>query len=215
MGVLSVPLGGGNVQPETKYARLGGDRIAYQVFSDGPPDLVLTLGSFGHLDTAWEDPGSALFLRTLASFSRLIFFDRRGMGASDPLPPDPLPPWESYAEELAVILDEVGSERAAIMAAHDAGPTALFFAGTRPERTQRPHPSEYLGQVPGRRRLPDRDPRRGRRGAVSPDRPAVGHRGVGGDDGAQPRRRRAVSPLVREVAAYRREPAGRPRLPAR
>jgi pimeloyl-ACP methyl ester carboxylesterase len=57
------------------------------------------------------------------------------MGASDPLPPDPLPPWESYAEELAVILDEVGSERAAIMAAHDAGPTALFFAGARPERT--------------------------------------------------------------------------------
>jgi class 3 adenylate cyclase len=123
------------VQPETKYARLGGDRIAYQVFGEGPPDLVLTLGSFGHLDTAWEDPGSALFLRTLASFSRLIFFDRRGMGASDPLPPDPLPPWESYAEELAVILDEVGSERAAIMGAHDAGPTALFFASTKPERT--------------------------------------------------------------------------------
>jgi class 3 adenylate cyclase len=123
------------VQPETNYARLGADRIAYQVSGDGPPDLVLTLGSFGHLDTAWEDPGSALFLRTLASFSRLIFFDRRGMGASDPLPPDPLPPWESYAEELAVILDEVGSERAAIMAAHDAGPSAVFFAGTRPERT--------------------------------------------------------------------------------
>jgi pimeloyl-ACP methyl ester carboxylesterase len=123
------------VQPETNYARLGADRIAYQVFGDGPPDLVLTLGSFGHLDTAWEDPGSALFLRTLASFSRLIFFDRRGMGGSDPLPPDPLPPWESYAEELAVILDEVGSDRAAVMGAHDAGPTALFFAGTRPERT--------------------------------------------------------------------------------
>jgi class 3 adenylate cyclase len=123
------------VQPETRYARLGNDRIAYQVFGDGPPDLVLTLGSFGHIDTAWEDPGSAFFLRTLASFSRLIFFDRRGMGASDPLPSDPLPPWESYAEELAVILDEVGSQRAAIMAVHDAGPTALFFAGTRPERT--------------------------------------------------------------------------------
>ena len=123
------------MQPATKYVWLSGDRIAYQVVGDGPPDLVLTLGSFGHLDTAWEDPASALFLRTLASFSRLIFFDRRGMGASDPLPPDPLPPWESYAEELTVILDEVGSERAAIMAAHDAGPTALFFAGARPERT--------------------------------------------------------------------------------
>jgi class 3 adenylate cyclase len=123
------------VQPETKYARLGGDRIAYQVLGDGPPDLVLTPGSFGHLDTAWEDPGSALFLRTLASFCRLIFFDRRGMGASDPLPPDPLPPWESYADELAAILDEVGSQAAAILAQSDAGPTALFFAATRPERT--------------------------------------------------------------------------------
>jgi class 3 adenylate cyclase len=123
------------VQPETKYARLGGDRIAYQVLGDGPPDLVLAPGSFGHLDTAWEDPGSVLFLRTLASFCRLILFDRRGMGASDPLPPDPLPPWESYAEELAVILDEVGSPRAAILAQNDAGPTAIFFAATRPERT--------------------------------------------------------------------------------
>jgi class 3 adenylate cyclase len=123
------------VQPETNYARLGGDRIAYQVLGDGPPDLVLAPGSFGHLDTAWEDPGSALFLRTLASFCRLILFDRRGMGASDPLPPDPLPPWESYAEELAVVLDEVGSQRAAILAQNDAGPTAIFFAATRPERT--------------------------------------------------------------------------------
>jgi class 3 adenylate cyclase len=123
------------VQPETKYARLGGDRIAYQLLGNGPPDLVLALGSFGHLDIAWEDPGSALFLRTLASFCRLILFDRRGMGASDPLPPDPLPPWESYAEELAAVLDEVGSQRAAIMGQNDAGPTALFFAATRPERT--------------------------------------------------------------------------------
>jgi class 3 adenylate cyclase len=123
------------VQPETRYARLGDDRIAYQTLGNGPPDLVLALGSFGHLDIAWEDPGSALFLRTLASFCRLILFDRRGMGASDPLPPDPLPPWESYAEELAAILDEVGSQRAAIMGQNDAGPTALFFAATRPERT--------------------------------------------------------------------------------
>jgi hypothetical protein len=65
--------------------------IAYQVLGEGPPDLVMTTGSFGHLDMAWEDPGIALFLRTLASFSRLIMFDRRGTGASDPLPLDSLP----------------------------------------------------------------------------------------------------------------------------
>jgi class 3 adenylate cyclase len=123
------------VLPETKYARLGGDRIAYQVVGDGPPDLVLTLNSFGHVDVGWEEPGYALFLRTLASFSRVILFDRRGTGASDPLPLGSLPPWESYGVDLAAVLDEVGSEQAAIMAQLDASPMAIFFAGTRPERT--------------------------------------------------------------------------------
>jgi class 3 adenylate cyclase len=123
------------VQPETKYAWLGGDRIAYQVLGQGPPDLVMTRGGYGHLDMVWEDPGFTLFLRSLASFSRLILLDRRGMGASDPLPQDPLPPWESYAEELVAVLDAVGSERAAILAEMDGGPLALFFAGTRPDRT--------------------------------------------------------------------------------
>jgi class 3 adenylate cyclase len=125
----------GAVQPETKYAWLGDDRIAYQVLGHGPPDLVMTRGGYGHLDIAWEDPGFALFFRSLASFSRLILFDRRGMGASDPLPQAPLPPSESYAEELTAVLDAVGSERAAILAEMDAGPLALFFAGARPERT--------------------------------------------------------------------------------
>jgi class 3 adenylate cyclase len=123
------------VQPETRYARLDGDRIAYQVLGEGPPDLVLARRSYSHIDIAWEDPGTTLFLRRLASFCRLILFDRRGTGPSDPLPPDPLPPWESYAEELAAVLDEVGCERPAIMAQLDAGPTALLFATTRPERT--------------------------------------------------------------------------------
>jgi class 3 adenylate cyclase len=122
------------MQPETKYAWMGPDRIAYQVLGQGPPDLVMSVGSFSHIDIAWEDPGLALFFRRLASFSRLILFDRRGTGASDPVPL-PLPPWESFAEELAVILDEVGSDRAAIMAHVDAGPMALYFAATKPERT--------------------------------------------------------------------------------
>jgi class 3 adenylate cyclase len=121
------------VQPETSYAWLGRDRIAYQVLGQGPPDLVMTGASLGHLDITWEDPGLALFLRSLASFSRLILFNRRGTGASDPLPPDPLPSWESYAEELVAVLDAVGSHQTAILAELDAA--AIFFAGTRPERT--------------------------------------------------------------------------------
>lgn len=124
------------MQPETKYARVGGDRIAYQVLGAGPPDLVMTTGNYSHVDMVWEDPGIARFLRTLASFSRLIVFDRRGTGASDPRPLASLPPWESYAQDLTAVLDEVGSEQAALLAQLDAGPMALFFAGTRPERTR-------------------------------------------------------------------------------
>jgi class 3 adenylate cyclase len=124
---------GAGVQPKTRYAWLGQDRIAYQVLGEGPPDLVMA--SAVTVDVAWEDPGVALFLRSLASFSRLVLFDRRGTGASDPPPSDPLPPWESYVAELAVVLDEVGSERAAILAEIDTTPAAIFFAGTRPERT--------------------------------------------------------------------------------
>jgi class 3 adenylate cyclase len=124
---------GAGVQPETRYAWLGQDRIAYQVLGQGPPDLVMT-GAVT-IDVAWEDPGVALFLHSLASFSRLILFDRRGTGASDPPPPDPLPPWESHAEELAVVLDAVGSERTAILAEIDTTPAAILFAATRPART--------------------------------------------------------------------------------
>jgi hypothetical protein len=116
------------VQPETRYARLGEDRLAYQVLGHGPPDLVLTIGSLGSIDLAWEEPGSALFLRRLASFSRLILFDRLGVGNSDPRPLDPLSPWESSAEELVAILDEVGSERDLVVGSD----IALEDRGTHP-----------------------------------------------------------------------------------
>jgi class 3 adenylate cyclase len=123
------------VQPPTRYAWLGKDRIAYQVLGEGPVDLVFTPGSFGNIDMVWEDPAAALFLRRLAAFSRLIRFDRRGTSASDPLPLDALPPWESYADEVTTVLDEIGSDRAAVMALLDAGPMAMFFAATHPDRT--------------------------------------------------------------------------------
>jgi pimeloyl-ACP methyl ester carboxylesterase len=122
------------VQPETRYARLGQDRIAYQVLGQGPPDLVVTPGSFTHVDVLWEDPAAALMFRRLASFSRLIRFDRLGTGASHPLPLDRLPPWEAFAEELAAVLDEVGSERAVIQVGGDAGSMGMYFAAVKPER---------------------------------------------------------------------------------
>jgi class 3 adenylate cyclase len=126
---------GAGVQPETKYLWLGQSRIAYQVIGQGPPDLVVTNGSLTHMDIMWDDPAIALMFRRFASFSRLIRFDRLGTGASDPAPVDHLPPWESYAEELAAVLDEVGSERAAILVSNDAASMAIYFAGAHPEHT--------------------------------------------------------------------------------
>jgi class 3 adenylate cyclase len=123
------------VQPETKYLWLGQSRIAYQVIGQGPPDLVVTNGSLTHVDIMWDDPAIALMFRRFASFSRLIRFDRLGTGASDPAPLDHLPPWESYAEELVAVLDEVGSERTALLVSNDAGSMAIYFAGAHPERT--------------------------------------------------------------------------------
>ena len=89
------------MERSTGFARLGSDRIAYEVVGSGPTDLVWSAGSYGAFDIDWEDPRAELFLRRLASFVRLIRFDRRGTGGSDPLPLDALPPWESFAEELA------------------------------------------------------------------------------------------------------------------
>ena len=189
------------MQPETRYAWLGQDRIAYQVLGEGPPDLVMAAAVT--VDVAWEDPGVALFLRSLASFSRLILFDRRGMGASDPPPPDPLPPWESYVEELAVVLDEVGSERAAILAEVETTPAAIFFAGTRPERTSAlilVHASaKYVASDDYPIGLPIEVLRRS-----WPRSTSCGDRGHRRDLGAEPSRRRAVPPLVCEASARRR-----------
>lgn len=123
------------MERDTRYALIGEGRIAYQVSGDGPPDLVMSRGTFGSIDLDWEDPMSAAMYSRIAAFCRLIRFDRRGSGASDPLPLDALPPWESYVEEVVAVMDTLGSERATVMGMFDAGPMAALFAATRPERT--------------------------------------------------------------------------------
>lgn len=121
--------------PETKYARIGDDRIAYQILGDGPPDLVLTTGSTGHVDFRWDDPTFEDFYRRIATLGRLIAFDGRGSGASDPLPAGTRFAWESWVEDLGAVMDAAGSERAVIFGAVDAGFSAVMFAATQPERT--------------------------------------------------------------------------------
>jgi class 3 adenylate cyclase len=123
------------VRPTTKFVKLGNDRIGYQVLGEGPIDLVFLTGMSSHIDLRWEEPLNEYFLHRLASFSRLILFDRRGTGVSDPVPFDHLPTWEQWADDMRVVFDAVGSERAAIMAWLDGGPMAMLFAATYPERT--------------------------------------------------------------------------------
>ena len=123
------------MRPTTKFAKLDSDRVGYQVLGDGPIDVVFLTGMSSHIDLRWEEPLNEYFLHRLASFSRLILFDRRGTGVSDPVPSDHLPTWEQWADDMRVVLDAVGSERAAIMAWLDGGPMAMLFAATYPERT--------------------------------------------------------------------------------
>ena len=123
-----------SLDPVVGYARLGDRRIAHQVMGDGPLDLLITAGYWGSFDVEWDDPMIRLFYEQLASFARVIRFDRLGTGASDPVPLDLLPPWEAFVEEIECVLDEVESERVALFAMSDAGPAAMLFAATRPDR---------------------------------------------------------------------------------
>ena len=120
--------------PETRYAKSGDVHIAYQVVGSGPIDLVLIPGLFTHVEHQWEEPSFARFLTRLASFSRLIVFDARGAGLSDQAPE--LPPMEEQVDDLRAVLDAVGSSSAAIFGLSQAGPMAILFAASHPERTR-------------------------------------------------------------------------------
>jgi class 3 adenylate cyclase len=121
--------------PETQFTRVGEDRVAYQVFGSGPPDLLVA-ASAEAMDLRWDWPPCAHFLRRLASFSRVIQFDRRGTGASDPVSRAGASVWEDWADDARGVLGAVGSERAAVLGGFDSGPSVILFAATEPERTQ-------------------------------------------------------------------------------
>jgi class 3 adenylate cyclase len=120
-------------RPQTRYVDVGGAEVAYQIVGRGPPDVVNVAG-WGHLDLVWEDPVYAAFLERLASFSRLILFDRRGTGASDAVSDNAMPTWEEWADDVRVVLDAAESEQAVVFAEGDSGPTGLLFTATQPER---------------------------------------------------------------------------------
>lgn len=120
--------------PKTQYAKSGDLHIAYQVTGEGPLDLVYVPGWVSHLEHAWEEPANARFLRRLASFTRLITFDKRGTGMSDR--DAGLPTLEERMDDVRAVMDAVRSERAAIFGTSEGGNMCVLFAATYPERTE-------------------------------------------------------------------------------
>src|SRR6266516_2570756 len=120
--------------PETRYAKSGDVNIAYQVVGDGPFDLVYVPGWVSNVELLWEKPKPARFLERLASFSRLIIFDKRGTGMSDRVPTDHLPTLEQRMDDVRAVMEAAGSERAALFGVSEGGPMSVLFAATHPDR---------------------------------------------------------------------------------
>jgi class 3 adenylate cyclase/pimeloyl-ACP methyl ester carboxylesterase len=121
--------------PETRYAWNGDVALAYQLVGDGPMDLVYQPGFCSHIDMSWESPYLSAFLRGLARETRLIVTDRRGWGCYDRFSVTDVPPFETMVDDLLAVLDEAGSERAAIFATQECTPIACLFAAIHPDRT--------------------------------------------------------------------------------
>src|SRR5712671_3543563 len=120
--------------PETRYARSGDVHIAYQVVGDGPLDLIFVPGFVSNVEMAWEDPGRARFYSRLATFSRLILFDKRGTGLSDRHVG--IATLEERMDDVRAVMDAAGSERSALFGVSEGGAMSMLFAATYPERTR-------------------------------------------------------------------------------
>ena len=119
--------------PETRYVKSGDVHIAYQVIGDGPLDIVFVPGFVSNVEGTWDSPGRAKFFRRLASFSRVILFDKRGTGLSDRS--SQIFTLEQRMSDVQAIMDAVGSKRAALMGVSEGGPMSILFAATYPQRT--------------------------------------------------------------------------------
>jgi class 3 adenylate cyclase len=122
--------------PKTQFARNGDVHLAYQVIGSGPLDLLLVDTWVHHVEAVWDFPDFARFLRRLSSFGRLIHFDRRGTGLSDPVPLDRLPDFETQVEDALAVLDAAGSTEAAVLGLNDGTLVAMLLSAGHPERSR-------------------------------------------------------------------------------
>jgi pimeloyl-ACP methyl ester carboxylesterase len=118
--------------PDTHYARSGKVSIAYQVLGEGAPDLVFVPGLISNVEYAWQQPAVAGWLRRLASFARVVWFDKRGTGVSDRVTDTPT--LETRMDDVRAVMDAVGSEQAVLMGVSEGGPMSILFAATYPDR---------------------------------------------------------------------------------
>jgi len=121
------------MQPQTRYAKSGDVHIAYQVIGEGPRDLVCSFGSASHVELIWEDPSWVRFAERLTSFSRLLLFDKRGVGLSDRVPNPPT--LEERMDDVRAVMEAAGSQRAALFGISEGGPMSTMFAATYPDKT--------------------------------------------------------------------------------
>jgi pimeloyl-ACP methyl ester carboxylesterase/class 3 adenylate cyclase len=118
--------------PTTRYAKSGDVHVAYQIFGNGPVDLIYIPGFVSHLENLWEQPDLARWLLRLARFARVIMFDKRGTGLSDRM--GELPSFDQRMDDLRAVMDAAGIECAAMLGLSEGGPLAMLFAATYPDR---------------------------------------------------------------------------------
>src|SRR5256714_15157125 len=118
--------------PKTQYATYGDLKLAYQVVGDGDVDIVLVPSFVSHSGFCWAHPAIKSFYDRVASFARLVLFDKAGTGLSDPV--SDIPTLEDRAAEVEAVMDAAGLERAVVFGLSEGGPSAIFFSVTRPER---------------------------------------------------------------------------------
>ena len=124
------------MQPRTRYVRGPEGHVAYQVVGQGPRDIVFVPDHPNNIEIMWEEPAVARFFERLATMGRVICFDKRGTGISDPVPLGAIPTIERWMDDITTVIDAVGSTRIVPFGHGDGGPIAMLFAATYPQRTE-------------------------------------------------------------------------------